>query len=272
MSEYSICHDTQSCIRCFSCMINCLMENRVRLQREKAIGVEKTVQERLPHLAVLTPQIREVGRFPEARHFTAFRHCMHCERPACAELCPSKGIEKRKNGAVVIDEDLCVGCGSCTDACPYDGPLYDAETKKAYKCNMCYDRVENGLNPACVEACLTKAMFSGTREEVIAEAGRRAKLYEAQSGKRYIVYGADRINDYVGKTGWMTISPKEDAEYRGLLKDPYKASIVYRDHLKTGGAVLTGAAVVLGLSGHFIHWLQKRKNAVRQLESEEEKR
>ncbi len=115
------------------------------------------------------------------------RRCMHCDNPACATICPFSANTKEKNGAVVIDQDLCFGGAKCRTVCPWEIPqrqsgvgLYLKVAKEymgngvMYKCDLCIDRVKNGGTPACVEACPKKAMLTGPREQILAEAEKRA--------------------------------------------------------------------------------------------------
>lgn len=79
--------------------------------------------------------------------------CNHCENPQCLANCPQGAYTKHENGIVEQDHDKCIGCKTCTTACPYGAPVYDEAEGKVYKCDMCKDRLETGLMPACVEAC-----------------------------------------------------------------------------------------------------------------------
>ncbi|WP_022850979.1 4Fe-4S dicluster domain-containing protein [Limisalsivibrio acetivorans] len=257
----TICYDTQSCIRCYSCMVNCSAENRFRLQRDKQLGVERGTNSRREHLAYIKPDVMEIGGYPESRKITRFHHCNHCEKPRCMDICPSNAIVMRGEGTVVINEKTCVGCRSCMDACPYDVPVYSHANNRTYKCIKCYDRVENGLKQACVEACPTSAMFSGEREEVIAEARERAARYSEITGEEYMVYGADTVNSFVGSLGWVTIAPAKDAEAYGLDESPYRAAVSMRDFTKKAGGILAPLTVAAAF-GHFMYWLGKRKQSV----------
>lgn len=261
MSRTAQCYDSQSCIRCFSCMINCGVENRLRLQRDKGRPMEKTAGTPMPHLFHLTPRTTEIGSYPDARRITEFHHCQHCEKAPCAGICPSRAITIRPGGSVVIREELCVGCQSCKDACPYDVPVYSKEQNKTYKCTQCHDRIENGLKQSCVTACPTGALFSGDYKDVLMEARQRAEQYTKTMGIPYTVYGGDKVNFYVGKLGWMTIAPVRDAAYYHLPDNPYRPWNIMRDVVKTGGGIVAVAAVA-GVAVHFADWVKKRKEVL----------
>lgn len=96
MNKSAQCYDTQSCLRCFSCMVNCGVENRVRLQRDGNRHLERTAAQPLPHLNNLTPRTTEIGSYPDARRITEFHHCNHCENAPCLQICPSRAIVKRR--------------------------------------------------------------------------------------------------------------------------------------------------------------------------------
>ncbi len=81
--------------------------------------------------------------------------CRHCEAPECVDACPEEAIVKRDDGIVVLDEQICSGCQLCIDACPYDAIAFNTAKDIAQKCNMCHERVDKGLYPACADnVCL----------------------------------------------------------------------------------------------------------------------
>lgn len=84
--------------------------------------------------------------------------CNHCEDPACVHACPAKTYTKRADGVVVHDPTDCLGCKNCIRCCPYGAPHFNEVTKKAEKCSMCYERLDVGMLPACVEACPVGAL------------------------------------------------------------------------------------------------------------------
>ena len=108
----------------------------------------------------------EEGHFPAARISYFSIACYHCGDAPCVMVCPTGAIFKRnKNGLVDLDRTLCVGCHSCEMACPFGAPKFAADGKMA-KCDMCYYRIENDMDPACVRVCPTKALKIGPIEEL----------------------------------------------------------------------------------------------------------
>lgn len=103
------------------------------------------------------------------------RLCMHCEVPTCASVCPVGALEKTALGAVVYDEDKCMGCRYCMAACPFQVPTYEwnAMVPRVKKCNLCYERQIKGEPTACTKECPTNATICGDRDAMIAEAKKR---------------------------------------------------------------------------------------------------
>ena len=91
--------------------------------------------------------------------------CNHCEHAPCVEICPTQALYKRPDGIVDFNNERCIGCKSCTQACPYDAIYIDPESNTAAKCNYCSHRVDAGLQPACVNVCPTEAIISGDLDE-----------------------------------------------------------------------------------------------------------
>ena len=84
--------------------------------------------------------------------------CVHCDEPSCLAVCEYNAILKSEFGIILIDEEKCVGCGSCALACPYGMITLDLTTKRAVKCDLCVDLISMGKSPACVENCALKAL------------------------------------------------------------------------------------------------------------------
>lgn len=97
--------------------------------------------------------------------------CNHCSMPACTAVCPTGAMHKREDGFVIVNESVCIGCRNCESACPYGAPQYNASKKHMTKCDGCYQRVEAGLKPICVESCPLRALDFGLIEDLRAKYG-----------------------------------------------------------------------------------------------------
>lgn len=84
--------------------------------------------------------------------------CNHCANPECMRVCPKRCFSKRKDGIVVHNPANCNNCQTCVSACPFNAPQTNPYTKKVSKCNLCTDRIQKGLEPFCVSACISKAL------------------------------------------------------------------------------------------------------------------
>jgi anaerobic dimethyl sulfoxide reductase subunit B (iron-sulfur subunit) len=92
--------------------------------------------------------------------------CMHCERPICVGICPTRALTQREDGIVMIDTDRCMGCHYCAWACPYGAPQFDESKGVMTKCDFCYDYLDQGKPPACVSACQMRVLEFGEIEEL----------------------------------------------------------------------------------------------------------
>lgn len=91
-------------------------------------------------------------------YYTSFS-CQHCDNPACTHVCPTGAMHKDDNGIVSVDTKKCIGCGYCALSCPYKAPTVDRSLGHSVKCDGCKDRLANGKQPICVEACSGRALI-----------------------------------------------------------------------------------------------------------------
>ena len=146
--------------------------------------------------------------------------CKHCTHSACLDVCPTGAIIRTELGTVVVQEDVCNGCGYCVPACPF-GVLDRREIGgdgRVFKCTLCYDRTREGMTPACAQACPTESIQYGELDELRARAeGRLEKVVEdGYAGAR--LYGHDP-DDGVGGFGAFFLLLDEPEVY-GLPPDP----------------------------------------------------
>jgi formate dehydrogenase iron-sulfur subunit len=114
--------------------------------------------------------------------------CMHCTDASCEQVCPTGAIS-HQGIAVVIDQEWCIGCGYCVQACPFGIPHKDEETGTARKCTFCIDKTSNGEKPTCAQACPTGAIQLGERTDLIATAKTQVKTLKANGYPDANLYG-----------------------------------------------------------------------------------
>jgi len=179
VGQKAVLVDTTRCVGCNVCVEAC--------KRKNGLPVRDTWP------TDLSPEAYSYVRKAKNRVYYAKRQCMNCVDPACVAACPVGAMRKSKLGPVYYDANACFGCRYCEQACPFQVPRYtwDERWPKVTKCNMCRDRVEQGLPPACVASCPFGALAFGDREEMLAEAHRRIA---ANPGK-YVdhVYGEHEV-------------------------------------------------------------------------------
>jgi DMSO reductase iron-sulfur subunit len=139
-----------NCIGCHACEAACSEKN-----------------DNPPHLAFRSVGYVEGGSFPDYKRMNISMACNHCDDPVCLKGCPTRAYTKHvEYGAVLQDPETCFGCGYCTWVCPYNAPQLDPVKGQVSKCNMCVDRLEVGLKPACVSACVGNALDFGVIENI----------------------------------------------------------------------------------------------------------
>src|SRR4051794_4413286 len=144
--------------------------------------------------------------------------CKHCTEGASPDVCPTGSVFRTEFGTVVVQQDVCNGCGYCVPACPF-GVIDKRESDgRVWKCTLCYDRLKSDLEPACAKACPTKSIQFGPLDELRARAaGRLGVLHEAGVAEAQL-YGADE-NDGVGGFGAFFLLLDQPEVY-GLPPDP----------------------------------------------------
>jgi len=146
--QHGFYFNADNCIGCHACEAACAEKNDTP-----------------PHLAFRSVGYLEGGVWPAYARLNISMACNHCDNPVCLKGCPTRAYTKfAEYGAVLQDPDICFGCGYCTWVCPYNAPQLDSKAGHVSKCNMCIDRLEAGLKPACAAACLGGALDFGIVE------------------------------------------------------------------------------------------------------------
>jgi formate dehydrogenase iron-sulfur subunit len=139
--------------------------------------------------------------------------CKHCSDAACLEVCPTGAIFRTEFGTVVVQEDVCNGCGYCVSACPFGVIERRERDGRAFKCTLCYDRLKVDLEPACAKACPTKSIQFGRIQELRSRAEERLRTLRAEGLTEARLYGVDE-QDGVGGTGAFFLLLDEPEAYR----------------------------------------------------------
>lgn len=151
MSQFCFSFDVSRCSGCMACVVACMDQND--LQGKDGVSFR--------HVTRL-----EQGAYPYVKMSFVSLACQHCGDAPCIVACPTRAIVRRQgNGTVDVNEEYCIGCHSCAQVCPFGAPQFP-ENGKMSKCNLCFERVEKGMEPACVHTCTTRALGFGTMEEL----------------------------------------------------------------------------------------------------------
>jgi Fe-S-cluster-containing dehydrogenase component len=276
--------DIRKCIGCEECVYACQEVNGFKYPEPKKPfpkmypnrvkvadwSEKREVTDRLTPYNWLFIQEATVKVNGEETTLTIPRRCMHCQNPPCADLCPWGAARKLKNGITRIDPDICLGGSKCKNVCPWHIPqrqtgvgLYLdilpslAGNGVMYKCDRCYNRIEKGELPACIEICPEKVQKIGPREEIIKEAHAIAKEINGY------IYG-EKEN---GGTNTIYVSPVSIAELNRAIEKgqgkphlkPVEDSMAQADNLAKAMVIgpLAGLAAAVG---KFYHYTTKSDN------------
>jgi formate dehydrogenase iron-sulfur subunit len=168
--------------------------------------------------------------------------CKHCTHAACLDVCPTGSLFRTEYGTVVVQPDICNGCGYCVPACPYGVIDQRKEDGRVFKCTLCYDRLKDGQTPACAQACPTESIQFGELSELRQRADTRVAQLHEQGVDVARLYGADP-EDGVGGDGAFFLLLDEPEVY-GLPPDPV---VTTRDLGSIWRHVGAAAATVVGL-------------------------
>ncbi|MDX6222267.1 MAG: formate dehydrogenase iron-sulfur subunit [Frankiales bacterium] len=242
--------DTSICIGCKACEVACKEWNAIPedgidftgmsydnsvtlgadtwrhvkfIEQPKALGnnfsglQRSTVDLGMPSLQRPGEQLGESGA-TEFRWLMASDVCKHCTHAACLDVCPTGALFRTEFGTVVVQQDVCNGCGYCVPACPYGVIDKREEDGRVWKCTLCYDRLGEGQEPACAKACPTESIQFGPLDELRERAARRVEQLHESGVTDARLYGENPA-DGVGGDGAFFLLLDEPEVY-GLPPDP----------------------------------------------------
>ena len=247
---YSKLVDISKCIGCKGCEVACKEWNDLKVEQTSNFGSIQSHKDLSPNTWLLM-RFNEVEDGDDLQWLIKKDACLHCEEPGCLFACPAPGaIVQYQNGIVDFNQDNCIGCQYCVSGCPFDIPRFDTQTKTVAKCNMCIDRVEAGLEPACVKTCPTNAIEWGIKDDMLAQADKKVETLRKRGYDQAAVYNPGGV----GGTHMMYVVPHGDrlADY-SLPAHPVASPGPLRglNVLQRIGSYLFGAGVISALA-HFL--------------------
>jgi formate dehydrogenase iron-sulfur subunit len=211
--------DTTVCIGCKACEVACKEWNGVPdnplgftgNSYDNTMGLGASTWR---HVAFVERPLEDGG----VRWLMSSDVCKHCTEAACLDVCPTGALFRTEFGTVVVQQDVCNGCGYCVPACPFGVIEQRRGDGRAWKCTLCYDRLKGGLEPACAQACPTDSIQFGPLDELRARAAGRLAHLHGRGVTEAHLYGADG-RDGVGGFGAFFLLLDEPQVY-GLPPEP----------------------------------------------------
>lgn len=265
--------DTSVCIGCKACEVACKEWNSVPEDGLEFTGMSYDNTQQLGadtwrHVAFIeqskpmgraepgtdhggSPGAASDGTGTDMRWLMASDVCKHCTHAACLDVCPTGSLFRTEFGTVVVQEDICNGCGYCVPACPYGVIDQRKEDGRVWKCTLCYDRIGGGLEPACAKACPTDSIQYGPLDELRERAALRVEQLHDIGVEDARLYGHDP-DDGVGGDGAFFLLLDEPEVY-GLPPDPVVTTrdmpSMWRHAGVAAAAMLGGLAAVFAAHG-----------------------
>ena len=242
--------DTSVCIGCKACEVACKEWNQVPADGFNFLGSSYDNTGELGantwrHVTFTERQARSGEG--QMRWLMNSDVCKHCASAACLEVCPTGALMRTEFSSVVVQEDICNGCGYCVPACPFGVIDRREEDGRAFKCTLCYDRLKGGMQPACAQACPTQSIQFGPIDELRERAGARLDkvVEEGFAGAR--LYG-ENPDDGIGGFGAFFLLLDEPEVY-GLPPNPVDTTHdlpeMWRSAAVAAGALALGVAACL---------------------------
>ena len=213
--------DTSICIGCKACEVACKEWNLVpddglnwtgdSYDNTGAIGADSW-----RHVAFIEQAGDAAG--DGFRWLMSSDVCKHCSNAACLDVCPTGALMRTEFGTVVVQSDVCNGCGYCVPACPFGVIERREGDGRAWKCTLCYDRLKADMEPACAQACPTRSIQFGPVDELLRIAGERVDTLHARGVADARLYGADRGDGVGGMNAFFLLL--DEPEVYGLPPDP----------------------------------------------------
>ena len=252
--RYGFFTDTSLCIGCKACEVACkewnaLPADHVGLTGRSYDNTSDLGAETWRHVAFIEQIGAGNDRATEMQPFQSnwlmmSDVCKHCKNAPCLEACPTGAIFRTEFDTVVVQQDICNGCGYCVPACPFGVVEVSVSDGKAHKCTLCYDRLKGGLEPACAKSCPTDSIQFGEIPELHQRAERRVEELHGRGARNAYLYGTPGAPGATGGLAELNafFLLLDRPEVYNLPAAPTRAS------RRVGPALLAGIAAVAGLA------------------------
>ncbi|MBA3532034.1 MAG: 4Fe-4S dicluster domain-containing protein [Ardenticatenales bacterium] len=248
--------DTTLCIGCKACEVACKQWNQLPMDNFGLTGFSYDNTGDLGastwrHVAFVEQISDETGQRPTS--LRAFQSnwlmmsdiCKHCVQAGCLQACPTGAIIRTEYDTVVIQQEICNGCGYCVPACPFGVPELSISDHKVHKCTLCYDRLQDGLEPACAKSCPTDSIQFGPVDALMARARARVSTLQTRGVEGAYIYGDQAVGGTGGIEGLnaffiLTAPP----EVYNLPSQP----VLPQTKVLPGFTALAGAALAFGVA------------------------
>jgi formate dehydrogenase iron-sulfur subunit len=171
--------------------------------------------------------------------------CKHCTNAGCLDACPTGALIRTEFDTVIVQPDVCNGCGYCIPSCPFGVIDRDHDDGRAAKCTLCYDRLEDGMEPACAKACPTDSIQFGPRDELVDRAKRRVATLHGRGVDEAYLYGVEE--DMAGGLGAFFLLTEAPERY-GLpaaADSPIQQQVVPATVASVGAGLAAAAATAV---------------------------
>jgi formate dehydrogenase iron-sulfur subunit len=209
--RYGFFTDTTRCIGCKACEVACKEWNALPADGLRLTGMSydntralsATTWRHVRFVEQLAPRGSGPGELPPYQsHWLMMSDvCKHCANAACLEACPTGALFRTEFDTVVVQQDICNGCGYCVPACPFGVVALSEIDGKAHKCTLCYDRLKGGYEPACSKACPTESIQFGELDELQSRGAARVRQLHALGRNEAYLYGTPGAPGATGGIG-----------------------------------------------------------------------
>jgi formate dehydrogenase iron-sulfur subunit len=211
--------DTSICIGCKACEVACKEWNNVPDDGFDFLGMSFDNTAMLgAHSWRHVAFVEESADRADLRWLMMSDVCKHCTHAGCLDVCPTGALFRTEYATVVVQQDVCNGCGYCVSGCPYGVIDRSPLDGRAHKCTLCYDRLKGGLEPACAKACPTDSIQFGELAELRERAARRLDALHSSGVAEARLYGEDPADGVGGDGAFFLLL--DDPEVYGLPPDP----------------------------------------------------